>query len=109
LYRWGWREEKGEGRKEGEERMCKKAKFVDGSNEWGREASGDCGRVAIKESGVLGLKSSRPQCQTKKFLKIQYSGGCHLENRKKLRYLSNGLTNLHEIWHGAEKLVCYSP
>jgi len=52
LYRWGWREEKGEGRKEGEERMCKKAKFVDGSHEWGREASGDCGRVAIKESGV---------------------------------------------------------
>jgi len=64
--------------------MCKKAKFVDGSHEWGREVSGDCGRVAIKESGVLGLKSSRPQCQTKKFLKIQYSGGCHLENRKKI-------------------------
>ena len=31
--------------------------FVDGSHEWGREGSGDCGRVVVEESGVS--KSSR--------------------------------------------------
>jgi len=46
---------KREGRKEGEEWMCKEAKvkqgvFVDDSQEWGMES--DCGRVAIEESNV---------------------------------------------------------
>jgi len=55
--------EKARGGKEGKYRKCKEAKvkldgFVDGSREWGREGSGDCGRVALEKSGVS--KSRRP-------------------------------------------------
>jgi len=47
------RREKG-GEKKGRKKECKKAKvkkggFVDGSHEWGREGSGDCGRVVIED------------------------------------------------------------
>ena len=57
------KEGKGTARKRGGERKCKEAKvkyggFVDGSHEWEREGSGDCGiTVVIKESGAS--KSSR--------------------------------------------------
>jgi len=56
------KEGKGRGEKEGKERKRKETKvklggFVDGIHEWGREGSGDCGRVALEKSDVS--KSSR--------------------------------------------------
>jgi len=47
-----------------------------------------------------------PADQSLKFriLKIQHGGGRHLEkSQKKSRYLRNGLTDLHEIWHAYAK------
>jgi len=57
--RWKRGRREREGKRWGE-RKCKqgKGRFVDGSHEWGREGSGDCGiKVVIEESGVS--KSSR--------------------------------------------------
>jgi len=57
--RWGGKGGKGRRERWGK-RKCKqgKGRIVDGSHEWGREGSGDCGiRVVIEESGVS--KSSR--------------------------------------------------
>jgi len=39
------------------------------------------------------------------FLKIQDSGGRHLENHKKSRYLRNGFTDLYKIWYDGAKWV----
>jgi len=36
---------------------------------------------------------------------IQNGGGRHLEKITKMRYHSNGLIDIHEIWHNYEKWV----
>jgi len=56
--------EKARGGKEGKYRKSKEAKvkldgFVDGSREWGREASGDCGRVALEKKAVYQNQDGR--------------------------------------------------
>jgi len=57
---------KGEGeKKKGEKGSVRKPRqirrvYIDGSHEWGRDGSGDCGRVAIEESGAS--KSASLSC-----------------------------------------------
>jgi len=51
-----------EGGERGEKRKCKEARvkyggFIDGSHEWGREGSGDRGRVAMEETVCLSIVS----------------------------------------------------